>query len=233
MKKTNLKINGIPSILWGETSERLYIFVHGKLSCKEDAADFAEIACKKGYQVLSFDLPEHGQRKDEGLACDVWNGIKDLQTVGFYVLQGGWKEIFLFANSLGAYFSLLAYTDYPFKSCLFLSPILNMERLIQNMLLWSHTGEQELEEKGLIPTEFGETLDWRYYTYVKEHPIKKWDVPTCILYPSADHLTERNVVDAFVSEFRADLVVFPNGEHWFHTEEQLAFLRQWLEEHIT
>ena len=26
----------------------------------------------------------------------------------------------------------------------------------------------------------------------------------------------------------ADLTVMPGGEHWFHTEEQMQFLDQWL-----
>ena len=42
-------IQGIPALLWGESSEDLYLFVHGKCSRKEDAAPFAELAVKKGF----------------------------------------------------------------------------------------------------------------------------------------------------------------------------------------
>ena len=41
--------------------EKVYIHVHGKMSRKEYAEAFAEIAEKKGYQTISFDLPEHGE----------------------------------------------------------------------------------------------------------------------------------------------------------------------------
>lgn len=32
----------------------------------------------------------------------------------------------------------------------------------------------------------------------------------------------------FVNKHNARLTVLENGEHWFHTEEQLAFLDKWL-----
>ena len=64
--------------LWGEPSDRLFIAVHGNMSSKDDDAIviFAEEATDKGYQVLSFDLPEHGEHffhTDEQLHyCREW-----------------------------------------------------------------------------------------------------------------------------------------------------------------
>jgi pimeloyl-ACP methyl ester carboxylesterase len=226
-----LKIKHIPAILWGEKSDKIFIFVHGKMSCKENAQEFAKIATGRYYQVLSFDLPEHGDRKDESYPCDVWNSVRDLNIIGEHVKQN-WGNINLFANSLGAYFSLLAYRNYPLKSCLLLSPILDIELLIQNMMKWFNVSEEMLKEKQKVPTPIGETLDWDYYCYVKEHPINKWDVPTSILYGSEDNLTERNVVNNFVKRFNSDLTVLQGSEHYFHTEEQLNFLRQWLVKHL-
>ena len=65
MLKNNFKISNIPAVLWGEKSEKVFIAVHGNISNKEDAVIqiLAEEANRKGYQVLSFDLPEHGERK--------------------------------------------------------------------------------------------------------------------------------------------------------------------------
>jgi len=133
---------------------------------------------------------------------------------------------------MGAYFSLLAYKNYPLKNCLFLSPILDMERLIQNMMKWFNVSEEILKEKRKVPTPMGETLDWEYYCYVKEHPIHKWDVPTAILYGSEDNLTERDIVDDFVKRFDGDLTVLQGSEHYFYTEEQLDSFSQWSEKHI-
>ena len=67
MLKNNFKISNIPAVLWGDKSEKIFIAVHGNMSNKEDAVIqiLAEEADRKGYQVLSFDLPEHGERKND------------------------------------------------------------------------------------------------------------------------------------------------------------------------
>lgn len=225
---THVKIENIPAILWGEKSDKIYVYVHGKGGCKEEAESFANIANPKGYQVLSFDLPEHGERKTENLLCVAWNGVYDIQTVLKYIRQGGWNEICLYACSLGAYFSLLAFQTFPLQKCLFLSPVLDMERIIQNMMKWFHVSEQVLKEKGEIPTPMGETLSYKYYCYAKENLIDTWNVPTAILYGSEDTLTEREVINNFTNQFHCNLTILEGGEHWFHTQPQLAFLNNWL-----
>jgi len=231
MKNEALRIENIPAILWGEKSNSVYIYVHGKMSSKDEAQGFAEKAIQKGYQVLSFDLPEHGERTNENYPCMVWNGVYDLGIIEKYVRQV-WRDICLYGSSLGAYFSLLAYKDLPLRKSLFLSPVLDMERLIQNMMIWFDVSEQMLKEKKEIPTPMGETLYWDYYCFVKENPIDKWNVPTAILYGSEDNLTEREVAESFSMRFNCDLTVLEGSEHWFHTEKQLAFLNKWLDEHI-
>ncbi|HOO63269.1 MAG TPA: alpha/beta hydrolase [Synergistaceae bacterium] len=227
MKKQEITIDGIPSLLYGDSCEKLYLFVHGKMSCKEEAARLAGIAIPRGFQVLGFDLPEHGDRKGHAYACTPWNGVRDLQSIGSYARKN-WKSLCLFASSLGAYFSLLGYKDFEFEQCLFLSPILDMERLISNMMQWSKVDEETLKEKREIPTAFGESLSWEYYKYVKEHPLHGWNNPTSILYGSKDALTERHILDDFVAAFGCDLDVLQGGEHYFHTLEQLEALDEWL-----
>jgi len=103
-----IKINNIPAILYGSASDRLYIYVHGKHSRKEDAEQFANIAIKSGFQVLSFDLPEHGERIFEPYPCTVQNSVHDLKEV-YSFIKNKYESISLYACSLGAYFSLLAY----------------------------------------------------------------------------------------------------------------------------
>lgn len=70
MKTQKFMLDDIPSILWGEDSNKVYVHVHGKMGRKEYAESFAAIAETKGYQTLSFDLPEHGERTDpEEMRC--------------------------------------------------------------------------------------------------------------------------------------------------------------------
>ncbi len=231
MLKQPVMIKSIPAIIWGSPSDKVYIFVHGKKSQKEEAEGFAEIADRKGYQVVSFDLPEHGERRAGDGKCTVQNGVRDLCVISNFVAEN-WGDLSLFGTSLGAYFSLIAYQDLQFTKCLFLSPILDMERLIQNMMRSCNVTEDLLREKQEIPTPMGETLSWSYYIYVKEHPIIKWNNPTAILYGSQDHLTERHIVDRFVKKFHCDLEVLQNGEHYFHTKEQIEVVDQWLKLHV-
>lgn len=94
--------------------------------------------------------------------------MRELTAVGAYAARR-WQRLGLFACSLGAYFSLLAYRDYPFENCLLLSPILDMERLIRNMMKWSRMDKAALERRR-VPTSFGETLDWDYINMSKRHP---------------------------------------------------------------
>lgn len=231
MRKIRHMIQGIPAIIWGEQSDKVYLFVHGKFSRKEDAEGFALKACAKGYQVISFDLPEHGERKGQDLECNPWNGISDLTLIGEYVRKQ-WRELYLVAFSLGAYFSLLAYKDIPFKECLFIAPVVNMENLIQNMMRWSKVEEIELMEKKEIPTSMGEILSWEYYSFVKNHPIIAWDIQTKILYGSKDHLTEPMVMDEFVTKFNCELTIIEGLEHQINTPEQASIMEQWLESNI-
>jgi alpha-beta hydrolase superfamily lysophospholipase len=222
----SFQIEGIPAVLYGETSQKLYLFVHGKHGQKEDAEQFAAAACQKGYQVLSLDLPEHGARKNEAGTFDPWHAVPELKRV-ISVARESWAHISLRANSIGAYFSMLGFANEAIERCLFVSPILDMERLIANLMQWSGVTEAQLEKQRCITTDFGETLSWEYLTYVRQNPIKKWDIPTCILYGSADNLTDSETVDAFVEKFGCQLTVMPGGEHWFHTPKQLDVLDKW------
>ena len=61
-----------------------------------------------------------------------------------------------------------------------------MEKLIGSMMTWANVTERELAERSEIPTNFGETLSWRYLCYVRERPVS-WHVPTRILYGEHDH----------------------------------------------
>lgn len=122
---------------------------------------------------------------------------------------------------------MLAMQGRNLERCLFVSPILDMTRLIQTMMGWAGVTEERLKAEGTIPTDFGQTLSWDYLTYAREHPVVRWPFPTSILYAGQDHLTDRAAVEDFARRFSCRLTVMEQGEHWFHTSEQLAFLERW------
>lgn len=228
MNTIQFRIDRIPAILYGNLGTKVYLYVHGKLGHKEEAEAFAELACLKEWQVLSIDLPGHGERKDEMSRFVPWHVVPELQTVMQYI-QERWSEVALYANSIGAWFSILAYENVVLKQCLLVSPILDMKKLIENMMSWAGVTEQELKEKQQIETNFGETLDWQYYQYAKEKEPLSWTKPTYILYAGKDHLTDRDSVNRFTKKNHCKLMIMEEGEHWFHTPEQLRFLEEWIQ----
>ena len=138
-------------------------------------------------------------------------------------LKNEYHSITMIANSIGAFFAMCAGIDGLIDAAYFISPIVNMERLITGMMGWAHVTEKQLQAKGMIETDFGETLSWEYLRYVRRHPVE-WEAPTQILYGSRDHLTSRKTIEAFAKGHSAGLTVMEGGEHWFHTEEQMRFL---------
>lgn len=142
-------------------------------------------------------------------------------------LAARYDHVILIANSIGAFFSMYAGIGTMIQKAYFISPIVDMEKLICNMMQWANVTETELKIKGVIHTDIGEDLSWEYLRYVRSHPID-WSVPTEILYGSDDNLTSSVTICSFAEKHHAGLTVMEHGEHWFHTEEQMRFLDEWL-----
>lgn len=230
--KKEIKIYNIPAIVLGNPSRNVYLYIHGQGGNKEEAYSIAEIVCRNGYQILSIDLPEHGNRKCEINSFDPWHIVPELTEVMKFAKEH-WERISLFANSMGAWFSMLSFGNERLKNCLFVSPVLDMKQLVLRMMSWANVSEEQLKKELIIPTTFGQTLSWEYWEYALSHPITKWEAPTKILYGGNDNLIDRNVVEHFTHRFHCSLDVMENGEHWFHTEEQLNFMRRWLNKSIS
>lgn len=224
MKTQQFMIGQIPAVLYGEHAEQLWLFLHGQMGHKEEAEAFAKTVCPKGAQVLGIDLPGHRARQGRDEALNPWTVVPELQVVMDWA-RVRWDSISLRANSIGAYFAMLT-LDAPDKALL-VSPILDMERLILDMMGWANVTERELSEKGEIVTSFGQTLSWAYLCYVREHPVHDWHCPICILYAGQDNMTSRQTVEEFTRHHGAQLTIMDNGEHWFHTPEQRKVLQTW------
>ena len=48
-----------------------------------------------------------------------------------------------------------------------LSPVVDMEDLITNMMQWANVSEAQLKEAGEFSTDFDETLSWQYLCWVR------------------------------------------------------------------
>ena len=142
-------------------------------------------------------------------------------------LKENYDNIILIANSIGAFFSMNADISRDIKKAYFISPVVDMEKLIGDMMKYANVTERELNEKKVIKTDFGEELSWEYLSYVRKHPLN-WTAPTEILYGGRDNITSFETIKKFADEHNAKLTVMQNGEHWFHTNEQLEFLDNWI-----
>lgn len=194
--------------------KRLIIYVHGKGGNVDEAQHYKSLF--PGSDVIGFDYKSQNP----------WDAKKEFPA--FFDLHAkNHSSVILIANSIGAFFSMLSLADKRIDKSFLISPIVDMEKLICNMMIWANVSERELKEKREIHTDFGETLSWEYLCYVRENPIR-WNIPTCILYGENDNLTSLETISNFASKTGAKLTVMKNGEHWFHTKEQMDFLDEWI-----
>lgn len=185
------------ALLLGEKCEMVFLYVHGVHGRKEEALAFAEVAVPKGYQVLGIDLPV--ERKP-------WEVLPLLDEVRDYLYRN-WESVSIRANSIGAWYSLLAFQGKKVDQALFVSPVLDMKKFIEDM----------------------SSREDDYYEWVINHPIACWNAPTYILCPELDMVVRETVGGDFIHRHGCRLSLMPGGEHWFHTPDQLAFMKAWEE----
>ena len=121
-------------------------------------------------------------------------------------LQSKYDGIIVIANSIGAFFCMNADIDNMIQKAYFISPVVDMEKLN------------------------GYELTGEWLRYVKSHSVK-WSVPTCILYGSKDNLVSLDTISDFAKTHNVPLTIMEGGEHWFHTEEQMRFLDNWIKDY--
>lgn len=196
------------------TADRIIIYIHGKGGNSLEAAHYEQFF--KGSDVVGLDYK----------AQSPWEAKAEFPKL-FAAVAQEYQSIEIIANSIGAFFAMNVLVDERIEKAYFISPIVNMQKLILNMMAWAGATERELRNKKEIQTNFGEMLSWKYLCYVRENPII-WTVPTHILYGENDNLTSYDTIVDFASKIKATLTVMKSGEHWFHTKEQMEFLDNWL-----
>ena len=194
--------------------KNIVVYIHGKGGSAQEAAHYQPLFANS--DVVGFDYE----------ASSPWEAKEEFVPFFEPILKSR-KSVMIVANSIGAFFAMHALQDMRIKKAYFISPIVNMENLILNMLSQANASEEELRDKGELSTKFGEKLSWRYLCYVREHPIF-WTAPTHILYGEKDDLTSFGTICEFANQIGATLTVMKNGEHRFHTAQQMRFLDDWI-----
>ncbi len=157
---------------------------------------------------------------------DAWS-VKDEILTEYDSLSKRFAKISVIAVSLGAYFCMDSLSGKNISRAFFISPVVNMENLILGMMSSAGVSEAELQAKQEIDTPYGAKLSWKYLQYVRDNPLN-WTAPTWILHAENDNLIPVGRVREFAQAHHAELTVMQDGDHWFHTEEQLEFLDEWF-----
>ena len=158
-----------------------------------------------------------------------WDAREDILHAYRWIAKQ-YDAVSVVANSIGAYFCMNALGDVDIEHAYFISPVVDMERLILDIMSWSNVTEQDLADKKIIVTEtWGEPLSWDYLEYVRAHPIV-WHTPTDILYGEKDVLIPFETITQFVKQTGANVTIMKNGEHWFHSPDQVKFHDAWLKQ---
>lgn len=190
------------------------LYVHGKGGTAAESEHYKPLF--PGCDVIGLDYK----------ASAPWENGKEIRSF-VEKLKTQYGSVTLIANSIGAFFCMNAEIDPMIDKAYFVSPIVDMEKLISDRMTWANVTEEELKKQGTVSASFGEDLSWEYLCYVREHPVH-WTVPTAVLYGSRDDLTSLETISAFTKSHNAELTVMETGEHWFHTDEQMQFLDDWI-----
>ena len=199
--------------------KNVIVYVHGKGENAEEANYYRKFF-NDDFDIIGFDYKSENP----------WDARSEFSDY-FDSIIPEYNKTILIANSIGAYFSLISLADKKIEKAMLISPIVDMERLILDMMTWANVSEEELSINKEIETPFGETLSWEYLSYVRKNPIH-WNIPTGILYAEKDSMTSISTITDFSKKINANITVMSGGEHWFHTKEQMDFLDNWIKINI-
>lgn len=195
------------------------IYVHGMGGNAEEANHYKQFF-DDNFEIIGFDYKSLNPWDAKIEFIDYFNSI-----------ISKYNKIYLIANSIGAYFSLISLSNMPIEKAMLISPVVDMESIILNMMKRENITEDELISKKEIGTSSGESLSWQYLSYVRKNTIH-WNIPTNILFANNDNMTSVETMTNFANKINANLTAMKDGEHWFHTDEQMAFLDNWFKENI-
>lgn len=232
MFRTQFNLDGIPCVLWGEAvTDKLIIAIHGHFSHKEDAciAVLADVAVANGYQVLSFDLPAHGERNRNEMDCHIVKAVADIRSI-FSWGKARYSDIGLFACSIGVTFGMIACENECLTQAYFLSPVVNLEQLVLQMMDDEGIDEAQLRVKEFIISPSGSIYHIDYLNFLRQHHTLNWNVQTHILTGEQDPISEVSQVQLFASLYHATFDIVEGAEHYFNRFEEINCFRLWLQD---
>lgn len=223
-----LVLDGIPALRWGEPGGRAVIGVHGQFSNKRDPimAQCGDVIASRGDQLITFDLPTHGDRQDDK-AFNPMEASPEVRTFA-QLARSQSTEIGLLANSIGAYFSLCDTPAGTFERAWLVSPLLDLEYYIWDMMAEYSVTNEQLEAETEINTPRG-VLEWPYLRFVEKHPARL-DIPSWIIRGDQDEVVPLGTLSRFVGAPGVELVQIEGGQHFLGRPPYLDTVMAWFEE---
>ena len=101
----------------GAALDKVIIYIHGKGGSYLEAEQYRKNC--PGFDIIGVDYNDY-------LPWEVRDPIRSV----YDKARGKYGRIYVLANSIGAYFAMLTLSECDIERALFISPILDMERLI-------------------------------------------------------------------------------------------------------
>ena len=110
------------------------LYIHGKGGCAAECEHYRPLF--SGCEVIGLDYHTFSP----------WETGAEIRA-SVTKLRDEFKSVILIAGSIGAFFSMNAGIDTMVQKAYFISPIVNMERLIDDMMLWANVTKAELKSR--------------------------------------------------------------------------------------
>ena len=118
----------------GTHLKKVIIYIHGKGGNYLEAEQYKKNC--PGFDIYGIDFNDYLPWIVKNKFVDFYNNV-----------QNKYDQIYILANSIGAYLAMNSLQKCKIKKALLISPILDMEQLIIDMINWANTSEKELAEK--------------------------------------------------------------------------------------
>ena len=195
--------------------KKVAIYIHGLHGSHKEAEDFNFL--KDDYEVI-------GLKYQDG---NPWE-LQEVIQKEFKKLSKGYDEVVVIANSIGAFYACEYLSDFNIKHAFFISPIVSMFQNIVDLMTMYGIKDKELKKKQFIELEDGTTLSFDFYQHVSNDE-DRWNVPTDILYGAYDEVVYTGSMMEFLENHPlARLTVKSESEHYFQSEEEKDFIKNWM-----
>ena len=193
----------------------LIVYIHGLKGSAREAEDFSFLKGK--YDVVGLDYKD-------GNPWELEHPIQDK----FKELTEGYSEVYVIANSIGAFYSYEFLSEFKIKKAFFISPITDMFKIVFDMMIDNGISVDKLREERFIELKNGQTLYYEFYKHVLDYE-DTWNVPTEILYGSDDEMMYiENMANFLAKHPQARLTIKDGSRHYFHTKEEKEFIKNWI-----